>query len=368
MKRVKVLYLVSNLRKTGPVLQLYNIVKYLDRNVFEPVILTISPEDQNSVLSDFVQLQVPVISLNWPKGSLPPKRIYFEKIKQISPTMLHSHGLRPDIIVKDLPSADYIRFTTIHCDPLEDYPRLYGSRGFFAALMHIRTLRRIENRVACSKSLAEQLMRKYGLKASYVLNSTDIKAKLENIIASEQSIAMPRKKDDFVFIYVGELIKRKNLSFLLEAFKALPNNIKLVVVGDGPERTKLESRAPSNVIFVGRQENVASFLMNSDGYVSASLSEGLPTAVLEALALGVPVLLSNIPAHAEILSLAEQSGFRVGSLFRTSDLKDLLQKIRAFTIQDYNKLEIVEFFEAFFSPEKMSIGYQSLYLSSITER
>ncbi|MGJ8454520.1 glycosyltransferase [Pseudothermotoga sp. U03pept] len=368
MKRIKLLYLISNLRRTGPVLQLYNIVKYLDRSIFDPMVLTISPEEESSLINEFLELNLPVMSLNWQKGSLPPRKLYVERINELSPDIVHSHGIRADVIAKSLRETGYVRFSTIHCDPLEDYPRLYRLKGVLAAIAHIFTLRGIDNLVACSGSLAEGIYHKYGLRACVILNSADISDRLYSTVVSEQIRTLKRKPDDFIFIYVGELIKRKNLNLLVNGFKRVPENLKLVIAGDGPERKNLEVDAPSNVTFVGRQKDVVSFLFGADAYVSASLSEGLPTAVLEALAMGLPVLLSDIPSHVEIFSLARKAGASIGSLFKNRDLNDFVQKILSFPNLTFDKAEIIKFFNIFFSPEKMSKEYQELYLQKIKGR
>ena len=60
--------------------------------------------------------------------------------------------------------------------------------------------------------------------------------------------------------------------------------------------------------FMGKRADVALFLQNSDVFVSASDSEGLPNAVLEALACGCSVILSDIPQHKEILDCLPNCG------------------------------------------------------------
>ena len=104
------------------------------------------------------------------------------------------------------------------------------------------------------------------------------------------------------FIYLGQLIKRKNLDLLIRAFhvaKATHQNIKLAIVGDGPERKKLEKLRDSlglsnNVVFLGHTKNINKCLSESRVFVLVSEIEALPAAAIEAMHCGIPSLLTNI--------------------------------------------------------------------------
>ena len=105
----------------------------------------------------------------------------------------------------------------------------------------------------------------------------------------------------FTFLYVGQLIKRKGIGWLLKALKILEKsnkNIKLIIVGDGEYRDyykKLVNDLNLNqyVEFKGgiNDKNKLTFLYkNCDAFVLPSLSEGLPTVILEAIYFGLPVI------------------------------------------------------------------------------
>lgn len=104
---------------------------------------------------------------------------------------------------------------------------------------------------------------------------------------------------------VGRLIPEKGLDVLLAAMPKIlaTRPAVLTVVGDGPERTALEHKARGlPVEFVGYLEapsDVASFLRSIDVFVMPSRWEGLPNALLEALACGVPVVATDVSGMAE---------------------------------------------------------------------
>ena len=110
-------------------------------------------------------------------------------------------------------------------------------------------------------------------------------------------------------IFVGRLIKEKNVDILLRAIKLIQKDvpdIKCIIIGDGPERRKLENLARSlklenNTYFLGFLENyeeVISYMKASKIFVLPSTREGFGIAALEANACGLPVITINNDRNA----------------------------------------------------------------------
>jgi len=106
---------------------------------------------------------------------------------------------------------------------------------------------------------------------------------------------------------VGNLAPHKGHAVLLEALAALDRpDARLLVAGDGPLRGELARRAgelglAGRVHWLGHRDDPGRLLRALDLFIFPSLSgEGSPAALKEALALGVPVLASDLPAHREI--------------------------------------------------------------------
>jgi len=113
--------------------------------------------------------------------------------------------------------------------------------------------------------------------------------------------------DHVTVISVGRLIPIKDPGLIVDAFAAQPPGARLVFVGDGELRPELEAAteragAVSRVRFAGMlgRQDVYRELAGADIYVSASHGEGLPVAVLEAMACRCPVVLSDIAPHREL--------------------------------------------------------------------
>ena len=107
-------------------------------------------------------------------------------------------------------------------------------------------------------------------------------------------------KDDFVIVFVGRIAQEKNIVFLLDSHKDVikkHNNIKLIVIGDGPDLESYKKivkkyKIDDNVIFTGKVpwEEVPCYYQLADVFATASTSETQGLTVIEAMAGGVPPL------------------------------------------------------------------------------
>lgn len=124
--------------------------------------------------------------------------------------------------------------------------------------------------------------------------------------------------EDFVLIYVAEIIANKNQQMLLDAFeqvrKTVPN-AKLVLVGpehdDGALRKMVESKGQQQeVLLLGWRSDIPMLLHLADVYVASSKSEGLGLNLIEAMACDIPVIATKNRGHAESITHG-QTGFLV---------------------------------------------------------
>lgn len=114
---------------------------------------------------------------------------------------------------------------------------------------------------------------------------------------------------DIVILSVGELSKRKNHQVVIKAIakcKEENQNMKYLIAGEGKERNHLEKLIKRNqlesvVKLLGFQKDIKDILCITDYFIFPSLQEGLPVALLEAVALGIPCIASNIRGNRELL-------------------------------------------------------------------
>ncbi len=138
------------------------------------------------------------------------------------------------------------------------------------------------------------------------------------------------KKFDIVF--PGRLVKNKGIFLLLEAIKNLKfkiKNLKLVIIGDGPLKPKIEkyirrNNLQENVVFAGwlpTIDDLAKIYNQSKILVMPSFNEGGPRVTLEAMACKVPVITSRVGIMLDIIKHGENG------LFIDWDAKDITEKI-----------------------------------------
>jgi glycosyltransferase involved in cell wall biosynthesis len=102
------------------------------------------------------------------------------------------------------------------------------------------------------------------------------------------------------------LIHQKAVDVLIEAFGNIQQRTMLVIAGQGVEREKLEALVKKNgleqkVLFVGVQKNIPQFLTSIDCFVLPSRYEGLPLVLIEAMAAGKPVIVSDFDSAKEVV-------------------------------------------------------------------
>jgi glycosyltransferase involved in cell wall biosynthesis len=370
MNKITVVYLVSTLGRTGPTRQLFNIIKYLDLNKFSAYVITLSPETEDSLIEDFRSLNITLncLGLSRLSGAFLATRQAKKLIDPIHPDVIHSQGIRADWVSSRLP-VDAVKIATQRNDPNVDYPSLGGwILGKTAALIHYHALRQLLV-VACSKSISR--VNPYFRSTDRIIpNGVDIQSLrpiAEDTKRKQRRHELNLPINDRLFIFAGPLILRKNVSLLLNAFeKQWQKSNYLIIIGDGPlsNECRRASLTQGNIEYLGQISNVHDYFQIADVFISASRSEGLPNAALEALAAGTPVLLSDIPPHREILNLERAAG----NLFRDNDVDDLVWAISNFEASPEGRQTARGLAETFFSSKHMSLRYQSLYRVSIAEQ
>jgi glycosyltransferase involved in cell wall biosynthesis len=123
------------------------------------------------------------------------------------------------------------------------------------------------------------------------------------------------KEDDSVVLAVGRLSREKGHADLVRALARLretapETNFKLVILGEGPERTAVEEEArrlglDERIVFAGHASDVRPFYALADALALPSHSEGSPNVLLEAMAAGVPVAATRVGGVPEIAAEEE---------------------------------------------------------------
>jgi len=145
-------------------------------------------------------------------------------------------------------------------------------------------------------------------------------------------------------LYVGRLEEPKGVIDLLRAFASIEPQIPgsvLPYVGDGSARSQLEritSKARvANVRFMGRQPhtNIPAILRENDIFVLPSYAEGLPTALVEAMAVGLAIIATSVGGTPDLISHGT-----TGLLFPPGDIQKLANSMRLLLTDEWSQLKL----------------------------
>lgn len=131
--------------------------------------------------------------------------------------------------------------------------------------------------------------------------------------AEENKISLRKeygyKEDDFILIYVGELSYRKNQDMAIDVVNKLKKNIpsiKLLLVGTGELKKIYEDKVNTlgvqeHVEFLGYRKDISNLMTLSDMCISTSRQEGLPVNIMEAMATGLPLVVTNCRGNRDLI-------------------------------------------------------------------
>jgi len=168
-----------------------------------------------------------------------------------------------------------------------------------------------------------ETVRKDVLKSNFALsphrvislgNSIDFD-RFANVSVSSEKIKekLGLKLDSFVFGTIGRLVPTKGYSYLIDAFTEVKQTIpdaELIFIGDGRLRDELVQQAKNtpyskSIHFLGRRDDITELLKGFDAFVLPSVAEGMPRALLEAMASGLPCIATDVGGIPEISSNGE---------------------------------------------------------------
>ena len=287
---MKILFILPSKSRCGPSNVIFNIIKYLKSK--DVNILLAFFWDGDKPLNDFVSSYVDKeINLNG-FGLRSIIKLY-SFIKKEQPDVIHSSCLLPDLYLFLLSVfiGDISKVSTLHCNIDQDYDTTYARskiKKTIFKMIHKVALRKMDKVIAVSENAKDSLLSN---NVKIIYNGTN-KNKNKN---KEPSLIQ--------LVYVGVLIKRKNVSFLIDKFKTLSSDkIELIIIGDGNELEILKQKTGQDkrIKFKGFLDKPEELFHSKTIFINPSMSEGMPMAVIEALSCGVPCLLSNIKSHREI--------------------------------------------------------------------
>ena len=160
---IKIIYTINFLTNGGPTRVLENLIKNLDKNYYEIIVITLINENEMEVVEKIRSQGVRIVELNYKKkliDILADRNQIIGQINGYHPDVIHTHGIVSTMIVSSK-KLKCRKISTIHNSIFEDYKYTYGRyKGILFAYIHIALLKRFYKVICCSKTSYE-VIRKY---------------------------------------------------------------------------------------------------------------------------------------------------------------------------------------------------------------
>jgi glycosyltransferase involved in cell wall biosynthesis len=230
--------------------------------------------------------------------------------------IVHSHLFMATLIARMACPKDVKLFTTIHSLPSKNY----FSRSPFAKWMEKITYRKRHHIIAICNEVFDDYNSCIRVKGPYTI--------LYNYVEDHYHTQGYRKMsftDTLRLVAVGNLKPAKNYGYLVEAFRKMPSNVHLDIFGSGPLQRQLQTEIEEyklNIRLCGVREDIHNVLPRYDAFIMSSIFEGQPISLLEAMACGMPAILSDIPVLREATN--NQAVF-----YDLNNVDDLVKKVES---------------------------------------
>ena len=319
--RIKILYLIPSCKFGGVPINLLELVKRMDKKEFH--IELVAPND-GIIFNKFAEvINVHNIRI---RGFYPSSLFYIRRlIREEHFDIIHARGKGAGI---------YARLACFgHNSKI-----VYGYHGFHCS--HYSKFKRIVYLIM------EKLFLKWTDRIICVSEGEKKEALKAGVLTERKAIVLPnginieifkskKERKGYIIGTLSRISIQKGLEYLIQAVadlkKEYPNLICFIAGGTQKDEIVRERKLKNMVKtlkmekiikFIGEMSDVPSFLNKIDLYVSSSLWEGLPTAILEAFAAKVPVVATNVTGNDELVING-----KTGLLVRPKDIQSLTQGI-----------------------------------------
>lgn len=225
-------------------------------------------------------------------------------LREWRPVILHSHGYKENLL------AGLVSLRLHSCAAVRTQHGSPFPVGTFPYTLYYRIDRSLArflstSLIAVSGAVADEAKRFLpGKMITTIRNGIS----LPLVSGEPEDHPVPFPPGSRVVVSCGRLSREKRYDILIDALRIVARShpeVRLLLIGDGPEREFLESlvaeKAKGLVHFAGFQEETAGWMSMAEIYALSSDREGLPMSVLEALALGLPVVATCVGGVPELL-------------------------------------------------------------------
>ena len=307
MKKKNICFFLGSFQVGGAEQSVLDIIRNLDKDDFNIFICVF--KDDGGLQKQFVDLQIPILSLPFHRINLVAKSFYFYKyIKFLQNNMIdvvHVHLVGCFVFgIKGAKIAG-VKTKIITWHGIYDFSRVKKPDHVKYGSLNSDLI------ISVSKSIKSKNCDSYDIddaKVKVIYNSIDHK-KFDNHYVIRDNV------DEFIIGAVGNLREEKGYKYLLEGYaffaKKVPNS-KLLIIGSGNLRSELIRYSKTlninhKVQFMGQRDDIDVLIKSFDIWVMSSIYEGFSIALLEAMASSLPIIATNVGGNDEAI-LNNQSG------------------------------------------------------------
>lgn len=334
----------------------YTFLKQLvlnDKNNEHIIIFSTRKETPNNYLEDFKGICLVNIPMQREikfKNDLNAIKNINKAIRYFEPDILHLHSSKAGVYGRIINLLNFKRYQVIYNPHGLSFLQVdLGKRKRYIFKLIERVLSVISKSEIVGVSYQEyKIIKKEITKRNAVFINNSI-----NINLNQKYI---EKKYDFATI--GRICRQKNPDFLNSIAKKHPNKTFLWI-GDGEERNLLTEPNIHITGWLDNKDEIFDYLYQSKIYIQLSLWEGLPIALLEAMSIGLPCLVSNCIGLKEVIEISNN-----GKIIYNIDEFDKLTKEINLHYHEYSQNSIFSI-KNNYSLEDMIKKYNNLYLKKV---
>ena len=379
---ITVLYLIDtsvtvpgSLLRGGAEKQLYLLASSLDQEKFRPIVIQLSSGKFLPVTSDIANLEI---------FHLPTQRLYgLSGFRQTVRLFLLAKKRRVDIIHTFFEKSEVMGWLTARLAGIPIWVTSRRDLGFKRKRIYDKifrfTVKDCNKCIANCDAVKDQIVQQNGLKretVGVIYNGLDLagyqelldRGSLKGELGLDNGVPLVGIIANFNFEIKGHVY------FLGAAKKILEEvpEVKFILVGDGPLRPRYEEvarglRIDGSVFFLGKRTDVPNIISNLNVSVLSSTSEGLSNVILESMAVGKPVVATNVGGSKEMIKDGI-TGYLVPPADPQSMANAILDLLRnpekAVAMGEMGRKEV----EEKFTVETMVKKYEELYFSLLKDR
>lgn len=364
LKKIKILYTIPNFDTAGSGKVVYDLVKNIDRNVFEPHICCFHTEGDffREIQKLKCTIHVFPFAINYRPFITFPFRLFktIQFFKKNKFDLIHSWHWSSD-------------FSEPLAAKLARIPFVYTKKSMGWGNKAWKWRSDLSSKIiAINSDMVSCFFKNNIKKVIEIAIGVDTKHFFAQVKKREISKSLKFSENDFVISTVANLLPIKGIEILIKAINEINNDtVKLIIIGNdvGNYAAMLKKLAKknSNIYFLGKKLDVRPYHAIADLFVipTLSLGEGLPMAPLEAMASERIVIGSNVSGVKDVLKAFPNCIFEPNNV---ESLKDKIIEIQKLTKEEKIQLQkqMRMAVETHFSKETFIASHEKLYIDLVT--